>query len=196
MNQTGNMSTDCESLSPLLVDYADAATSQADSARVERHLAGCAVCRTELAALRRSLCVLESVWVDADVAVAPHARPLPVPRWRLAAALAGVAAAVGLALGVYRAQRPADDPPPVMADASEGLAGDGQIAANEEKTELDLDVDAYIQRNEQLARLAASVQILTSLPVEREDAERAQRYLRDAYGVDQASSKNGEFGKL
>jgi hypothetical protein len=198
MYQGGKTCVECQALGELLVDYADAATSTADSIRVERHLAKCAACRAELAALRRSLCLLESVWADADVAVAPHARPrpLPVPRWRLAAALGGVAAAVGLALGVYRAQRPADDPPPVMANASEGLAGDGQMAANEEKTELDLDIDAYIQRNEQLARLAASVQILTSLPVEPEDAERAQRYLRDAYGADQASSKSGEFGKL
>jgi hypothetical protein len=187
----------CDEIGPLLVDYADAATSDADSIRVERHLAECAACRAELAALRRSLCLLESVWADADVAVAPHARPLPVPRWRLAAALGGVAAAMAVAIGVYRAERPADDPPPVMANASEGTTSNAQVAAVDATTDVDdLDIEAFIGRQEQSARLATSVQFLTSVPVDREDSERAQKYLRDAYGVGQAGSTNRGTGEL
>jgi anti-sigma factor RsiW len=212
----------CDALGPLLVEYADGESSAADSARVERHLAECGACRTEIAALRRSIGALESVWSKVGCTSAGcspnrsarHTSSIPTDRenrpstrfqaslggseaYRLAAALGSVAAAIGLAFGVYRAQRPVDDPQRAMAISSEGTTSNAQVAAGDAAIGMDdFDIDTLIQRQEQSARLAASVRFLTSMPVDREDADRAQRYLRNAYGVDQAGSTNGEAGDL
>lgn len=197
MNRSTNNTRECKAIGALLVDFADGETTVADSGRVEQHVAECSACRTKLAALRRSLCVLESIWAVPDVVVAPDVPSRRSPRWRLAAALGGVAAVVAISFGVYRAQRPADLPASAVAHPNEGTTAGAQTAASDADFDVDdLDIDAFIQRREQSARLAASVQILTSLPVDRDDTQRAQRYLRNAYGVGrsgEASEKPGEL---
>jgi hypothetical protein len=47
-----------------------------------------------------------------------------------------------------------------------------------------IDIDAAIRHEERSARLATSIRFLASVPIVRQDMERAERYLRDVYGTD------------
>jgi anti-sigma-K factor RskA len=174
----------CAEPGKLLVDYVDGGLPPAEAARVERHLTACDACRREVAALDRSLATAQSIWTaGADEKPPATALPREWRPWGIAAAAAGIAAVMMLMAGVYFATRPTEDGQ-IVADTTERTDSRGTQPSPDEAALDDLDIEAYIQRQEQSARLAASVQLLTAMPVDREDARRAERYLREAYGVE------------
>jgi len=80
--------TACHDVEPLLLDRSTGDLADADSARLDEHLAGCAACRAEAAALDRALALVR----------------LPPPDAAERAALAGLADSIRLAQQA-RAQR-------------------------------------------------------------------------------------------
>ena len=72
-------SVKCEKIAESLVDFSDGELPAAESALVAEHLTGCASCREELDALRRSLDAAQILWRDAetrlDAAGEPRTRP-------------------------------------------------------------------------------------------------------------------------
>lgn len=174
----------CAEPRELLLDYADGELPPAEAARLQRHLAACEACRREVAALDRSLAMAQLIWTaSADEKPPATALPREMRPWRIAAAAAGIAAVLMLMAGVYFATRPTENRQ-VIAAATERADLRGTVPTPDEAAIDDLDIEAYIQRQEQSARLAASVQLLTAMPVDREDARRAERYLREVYGVE------------
>ena len=68
-------SVKCEKIAESLVDFSDAELPAAESALVAEHLAGCASCREELNALRRSLDAAQILWRNAETELTPAGEP-------------------------------------------------------------------------------------------------------------------------
>lgn len=123
---------------------------------VERHLAECAACREELAAMRRALVAVDRAGLDAApegvaeaVAVGVAAR-LGRPRRRTwLRVAASVAASLVIALGVWLVARPGGGDP---AGANAALAVEAQAVAADAETVLRL-VDELERENAALLRL-------------------------------------------
>jgi hypothetical protein len=97
--------------------------------------------------------------------------------------VAGIAAVVAVLVGGYLATRPAAERS-FAVGTREQADSRGDMPPADDVPLGALNIEALIQRQEQSARLAASVRFLTTLPVDREDAQRAERYLRETYGVE------------
>jgi predicted anti-sigma-YlaC factor YlaD len=68
-------SVECEKTADSLVDFADGELPAVESALVAEHLAGCASCRQELDALRRSLDAAQILWRDAETELTAAGEP-------------------------------------------------------------------------------------------------------------------------
>lgn len=68
-------SVKCERIAESLVDFSDGELPAAESAIVAEHLTGCASCRKELDALRRSLDAAQILWRDAETQLAAAGKP-------------------------------------------------------------------------------------------------------------------------
>lgn len=197
MNTNTNMKMgECDRFRDCLIDYADEVLRDEEAARLEEHLGECGSCRGEVKALRRSLCLAQSVWQESTARTPRTTAPIPhSKRWSWsAAAVAGAAALVTLAVGIHRIETGTDIPA--------GKTGDPASAANDVAlrdsgpTTEELDVETYIRRSEQSARLAASVRLLSAQPLAQHDAQRAQHYLRTTYGHVDTRVPNTESSDL
>lgn len=114
----------CDDVCDRLVDYADSELPDAESAEVAAHVAGCEHCRRQLAALRQSLALAQTIWNDneADLAaVAPQpalriTRPHAASRSRRRVAAVAAAAALLAIVGLYH--RTAHQNPPAIVQPS------------------------------------------------------------------------------
>jgi hypothetical protein len=110
------------------------------------------------------------------------------------AALGGLAAAVVIAIGLYQTVPRADDP--VVAASPDDRFASGSNSAALQVDVDKLDIEAFLRRQEQSARLATSARLLAAAPVDPQDAERARRYLREAYGIEQSSTMTSHANEL
>ena len=91
------MTTTCEKIRDLLVDYADGELAAADTQAVEAHLETCTDCRQMLAALTKSLSLAQNIWQQrlTDTEQPVPARPRSVWGWRTAVQAACILLLVG-----------------------------------------------------------------------------------------------------
>ncbi len=115
--------TACTEWSPLLDEYLDGTLAAPDQARVEAHLAGCAACRAELAALRELTAAARalppSLTPDSDawpaIARRTMARPTVRSRWWLQAAAAVALLVAGYGLAQWHGRAAGDGYPAARA---------------------------------------------------------------------------------
>jgi len=166
------MSTDresCEAIRPLLVDYCDGQLRQDQRETVEAHLEHCGACRSEVAALRRSLILAQQVWREAQTESSLRGRR---HRLRLAggvAIAAGLLLAAGLILRGWPGESP-HSPVPVESTAHE-LPVPPQTDGDGSAVEISMaDVLRMIEREETAARQAKSAILLARYPEVRCEA--------------------------
>jgi ferric-dicitrate binding protein FerR (iron transport regulator) len=185
-------SESCVAMADLLVEYADGELPAADARRVAEHLAECADCRAELAALRRSLELAGDCWRRAaERAPSPGEYRGEPARRRISAAvtLAACAAALLVAVGLWLfsqgrlesrtvvpreiAHRPTEELPQENGDEIDrGKAIDVEA----------IDVEKLIACEGRAARLAASAKMLAAQPGLEHYARQAREYLVEVYG--------------
>jgi predicted anti-sigma-YlaC factor YlaD len=156
-----------------LVDYVDGELAAERGGGVAEHLRECADCRRRVEALRRSLGVAQALWNESEQCIQPaRARHLSRPARRrrmplrfLAPALA-TAAAVLLALILWRGARPATKP--AGPGVARGLGTDAALALEIERAGIG-------------AQLLAAADLLAATPGGREIACAQYEYLRREY---------------
>jgi anti-sigma factor RsiW len=161
------MNKDCGDFYELLVDYADGELAGAEVEAVAQHLARCAACRASLQRLERSLALARAIWQE----------PLVVPRSSgsrrlkpvLAGTLAACAAALLLISGLLLLLRKSE----TGFNETASYATTGAVD--------DTDVELFLARHVQAARLAASANLLANTPAAAPYDEGALTYLASAY---------------
>ncbi len=162
----------CNTITDLLVPYADGELSEVEARWVADHLAGCPDCRAELRLLEQSLELARAVWHEsARQAPTVEIRRPRSRRLSMAAAMVACAALLLLALAPWllrpeSAERQTAQPIPIEQPAEEA----------------DFDVEEYIAREGRSARLAAAVELLATQPGLEEYRQRAEQYLIENYG--------------
>jgi predicted anti-sigma-YlaC factor YlaD len=178
----------CDPIKRMLVSFADEELSPADARRVEEHLAECPQCRGELRLLVDSLQLAQSVWEELATAhgeKTPAAarrigRPTNV-RWSAATALASscvVLAALFLAIfyGPWRRNPSGSSPQDQVAIDSNVQQPAASLADD------DFNVELYISRTSQAAKLAATIELLAAEPEMKEYRDQTERYLAQNFG--------------
>lgn len=195
------MNEHCKSRSyEQLIEFADGELATDEAARFQQHLDECASCRRELALLESSLNVASVLWEAAagDVALPASAesdkgkqgRGSRAAAWTCAAALLAVAA-----LGVYfSGLGPRSQGECAVSQAEASLSAD--TAASGTRAKLDAnttvandaaeDIDALLASEARAARLAASAQLLSTMPSLAEYSKQAEQYLVANYAESNA----------
>jgi predicted anti-sigma-YlaC factor YlaD len=183
MSRTRKSTTSCDVIQADLVEFADSTLDETRTAQVDQHVQQCRACRREVAQLRRSLRLAHSVW-DARVASARDTliefeqlrRQRLTRHFSVANAVIATAAACTFVLIGWNATRPNLNP-----KAGEHLRIQENID-DPDASEV-VDIETYLLREEQRARLASTIDVLAEVPTVVEDLERAKQYLRLYYGV-------------
>ena len=161
-----------------LLEYADGELSAADSARAELHLATCASCSREVAALKSSREMLSAYFATADAHVRLPSQVVRKVSWNAAVLALASTAATALLVSLFfflereRGEVVRTVPPPAEVSAppvAEQPAED--------------DVLALISRETQIARLRMASEILAKEPGMNERHLAIEKYLTQAYGV-------------
>ncbi len=172
----------CDSVTEVLVPYADSELPEADAAAVAAHLAVCPECRAELRLLKRSLELARQAWREsARDAPVPAGCPLQPRRRRLQVAV-GLAACVAVLLAAAGWWRFSGEPPdgsvPRIAEI-EPAAPPAPVAPPAPAEEIDL--VELIAREGRSARLAAAARLLAAQPGLESYQDQAERYLLETY---------------
>jgi len=146
----------CQSLEERLVDFADDALTGAEATRVHKHLEQCAHCRATVEALRQSLEVAQTIWLDNALEVS-QTRALRSHKWRYGLVAACILLAVGTLLYRPTSQQPAARAP-TLAEIENRIAASGRAA-----------------------RLLARIDQLETQASLREVAENQYRYIVEKY---------------
>lgn len=165
-----------------LLEYADGELSAADSAQAESHLAICASCSREVAALRSSREMLSAYFATAD-SISPVAalskRANPQTAWNAAAlALASIAATALLVSMFFFLEREKGEVVKAVSPPTEVPIAPSVAEQPDEE-----DVLALISRETQIARLRMASEILAKEPGMNERHLAIEKYLTQAYGV-------------
>lgn len=166
-----------------LIDYADGALPRDQLAAAEQHLAQCAACQREVAALQTSGARLDRYF--AALRRTEQRSVVPIrSRWTVVAQRAtAVAACLALiALGYWlnrQSNRRLEPLNIVQRDPVKAEKTNDQAPP----TGID-DIAAEIARETQIARLKAAIAILKEEPGMSERSDSLQRYLSETYQVD------------
>jgi len=121
----------CESIEPLLVDYADDVLEPAARQRVAEHVAQCPACAETFDGLRRSLGLAQVIWEDniSSNHQTAWAKAHPTRIWRYVAAAAVIVLGIGLALRWHRLPEPVPTEPELtIAQIEQQIFDEGNAA--------------------------------------------------------------------
>ena len=193
----------CTEIAELLVDFADGELAEVECDEVKAHLAECAGCREELELLKRSLCLAKSVWREDAAVISTNRETPPVEmlrssksvsttyryrtrRWAIGLSVAACASLALLPSVIWLPQRPVPDTPAPKTVAEQPTDTHPPLTHDE--------IDRLISRRVRCARLAVSVELLSSQPGLEKYRDDARRYLAevsDAGGSVPRSFSNG-----
>ena len=144
----------CESIEPLLVDYADDVLEPVQRQRVAKHLAQCPACQAMLDALQRSLGLAQVVWEDN---LSSGSRTTRI--WRFVAAAAVIVLGIGLALHWHhRSESEPPEPELTIAQIEQQIFNEGNAA-----------------------KVLAAAELLAKKPEAADLAQRPYRYVIENY---------------
>lgn len=184
----------CSEIRELLVDYADAELSGADAVRVREHVDCCGKCQQDLRQLEASRVALQRYWEQLQPTVMParseHRKRAKGRRFAAGAAAAAAVLVIGTTLlwtswwgpsrntakSVTTDRRAAESVPADAVSSPQSEPGDSVVAAR-------LDVLALIDRETQVARLRATLDILETQPGLTEEVEKIRQQLASEYDV-------------
>lgn len=190
MSRTSQTTSSCDAVQVDLVEFADLALDEKRATQVELHLDSCPQCSRAVAELRRSLSLAQLEW-DARASSARDSqtscKQLRQRRYTRQFSLSNAGGLVGLAalfalltigwmvVGPNRSTNVIRKSMKVPLNVDERNIG--QV----------VDIEAFLQHEEQAARLATTIDILANAPTAVEDVAKAKRYLEFHYGVTRTS---------
>ena len=146
----------CQTMEELLVDFADDALTGAEATRVREHVAQCPHCRATVEALRQSLEVAQTIWLD-NAREVSRTGASQSRNWRYALVAACILLGGGTLLYRTTSQQPAGNAP-TPAEIENRIAASGRAA-----------------------RLLARIDQLETQASLREVAESQYRYIVERY---------------
>ena len=178
----------CELINDLMVDFSDGELSESQSAIVEEHLLGCPLCRRELSLLEESLWQAKAIWEESASGHMPgRVGGTSFARRRRTASLAAAAVAiVVLAFGAWVVREfdwsePPVPPEPVAVIVDSSSPTDSKLALS--------DINAILANEAQAARLAASAELLSTVPSLEHYTKQAEEYLAANYANSRAGQR-------
>ncbi len=191
----------CERTSDLLVDFSDGELPESQHAIVERHLLGCPRCRRELSLIEESLRHAKAIWEESAGGYTPgRVGGKSCSRRRRTAPLAATAVAIAvLTFGVW-VVRKLDWPEPPVSPEQVTVIRDSSLSpervtvimdsSSPADSELALsDINAMLANEAQAARLAASAELLATVPSLKHRANQAEEYLAANYPNSRAGQR-------
>jgi anti-sigma factor RsiW len=188
----------CQEVQDVLVAYADGDLPETDARRIGEHVAQCTACRAELQCLHRSVELAREIWLEPSGERRP-ARTRAKPSYPAIAGWAACAAALLLIVGFLATaglqrggQAPAlshNGPSERKSASEESASSEEEVASHASDTPEEADdieeIERWINRRVQAARLAAAAEILGSQPELESYKQQAEQYLAAMYGPDE-----------
>jgi hypothetical protein len=116
----------CQAMEEWLVDFADETLTGPEADRVRKHVEQCPHCCEMVDALRQSLDIAQTIWLDNAQGIGPARTPRS-HKWRYVAAAATILLAVGI-LAHSPPRQPPSAPTPTLAEIENRIAEAGHAA--------------------------------------------------------------------